>query len=108
MIRAVTGEQVLGVAEVPPSSKRGAAVRLAIIGSISFLTLVDLFAEPATSSRKASVPMSTLAMNLIEAFEEKLEANWQTLSHVVFGAFMGGLVVLLILLNAGVPIVAGV
>jgi hypothetical protein len=52
--------------------------------------------------------MSTLARKLIRPLEEKLEANWQTLSHVIFGAFMGGLVVLLILLNAGVPIVAGV
>ena len=54
------------------------------------------------------MPMSTLAMNLIEVFEKKLEANWQTLSHIIFGAFIGGLIELLILLNAGVPIVAGV
>jgi MFS transporter, YNFM family, putative membrane transport protein len=47
MIQAVTAEQVLGVAEVSPSSKRGAAVRLAVIGLISFLTLVDLFAAQA-------------------------------------------------------------
>ena len=52
--------------------------------------------------------MSTFAMKLIGSFEKKLEANWQTLSHVIFGTFIGGLVVLLILLNAGVPIVAGV
>jgi len=52
--------------------------------------------------------MSTLATKLIRSIEEKLEANWQILSHVIFGAFMGGLVVLLSLLNAGVPIVAGV
>jgi MFS transporter, YNFM family, putative membrane transport protein len=47
MIRAMTAEQILSVAEVPPSSQRGAALRLAIIGLISFLTLVDLFAAQA-------------------------------------------------------------
>lgn len=52
--------------------------------------------------------MSTLATKLSRSIEAKLEANWQKLSHVIFAAFMGGLVVLLILLNAGVPIVAGV
>ena len=52
--------------------------------------------------------MSALATKLIRSIEEKLEANWQTLSHVIFGAVMGGLVVLLILLNVGVPIVGGV
>ncbi len=52
--------------------------------------------------------MSPLATKFIRPFGEKLEANWQTLLHVIFGAFMGGLIVLIILLNAGVPIVAGV
>ncbi len=52
--------------------------------------------------------MSPLATKFIRPFREKLEANRQTLSHVIFGAFMGGLIVLIILLNAGVPIVAGV
>ena len=52
--------------------------------------------------------MSPLATKLIRPSGEKLESHWQTLSRVIFGAFMGGLVVLLILLNAGVPIVAGV
>ena len=52
--------------------------------------------------------MSTLATKLIRSIEEKLEANWQILSHVIFGTFVGGLVVLLILLNVGVPIVGGV
>ena len=33
--------------------------------------------------------MSTLATKLIRSIEGKLEANWQILSHVVFGAFMG-------------------
>ena len=63
---------------------------------------------PCNTLKKGIAPMSTLATKLIRAFEEKLEANWQTLSHVIFGAVMGGLVVLLILLNVGVPIVAGV
>jgi MFS transporter, YNFM family, putative membrane transport protein len=47
MIRAATGEQVLGIAAAPPSRGQGAAVRLVIIGLISFLTLVDLFAAQA-------------------------------------------------------------
>jgi hypothetical protein len=64
--------------------------------------------KPANTLKKGTVPMSTLAMKLIGPFEKKLEANWQTLSHIIFGAFIGGLVLLLILLNAGVPIVAGV
>lgn len=34
--------------------------------------------------------------------------NWRTLSHIIFAAFIGSLVVLLLLLHAGVPIVAGV
>jgi hypothetical protein len=52
--------------------------------------------------------MSTIAIKLIGSVEKRLAANWQTLSHILFGAFIGGLVVLLILLYAGVPIVAGV
>ena len=52
--------------------------------------------------------MSTLAVKVIGSIEKTLTANWQTLSHIIFGAFIGGLVVLLILLYAGVPIVAGV
>ena len=52
--------------------------------------------------------MSILALRFIGSVEKTLTANWQTLSHIIFGAFIGGLVVLLILLYAGVPIVAGV
>ncbi len=52
--------------------------------------------------------MSTLATKFIGSIGKTLAANWQTLSHVIFGAFIGGLVVLLILLYSGVPIVAGV
>jgi hypothetical protein len=52
--------------------------------------------------------MSTLGIKLIGSIEKIFTANWQTLSHVIFAAFIGALVVLLILLYAGVPIVAGV
>jgi hypothetical protein len=52
--------------------------------------------------------MSTVGIKLIGSIEKTLTANWQTLSHILFGAFIGGLVVLLILLYAGVPIVTGV
>jgi len=52
--------------------------------------------------------MSTLGIKLIGSIKKTLAANWQTLSHILFGAFIGGLVVLLILLYAGVPIVTGV
>ena len=45
MIRAATNEQALGT--VWPASAQGDAVRLVIIGLISFLTLVDLFAAQA-------------------------------------------------------------
>ena len=47
MTRAAPIEQVLGTATVRPSRGQGAAVRLVIIGLISFLTLVDLFAAQA-------------------------------------------------------------
>ncbi len=36
---------------------------------------------------------------------DKRKATWETFVRIVFGTFMGGLVVLLILLYAGVPIV---
>jgi hypothetical protein len=35
----------------------------------------------------------------------KRVATWETFVGIVFGTFMGGLVVLLILLYAGVPVV---
>src|SRR5208283_1340317 len=47
MTQAATSKQVLGTAAAPPSRGQGAAVRLVIIGLISFLTLVDLFAAQA-------------------------------------------------------------
>ncbi len=49
--------------------------------------------------------MTSLAMNLVEYFQDKRDATWKTLVRVVFGTFVGGLVVLLILLYAGAPIV---
>jgi hypothetical protein len=36
---------------------------------------------------------------------DKRVATWETFVRIAFGTFMGGLVVLLILLYAGVPIV---
>ena len=47
MIRAATNEQALGTVTLQPSPAQGDAVRLVIIGLISFLTLVDLFAAQA-------------------------------------------------------------
>ena len=49
--------------------------------------------------------MTTLAMNLVGYFQDRREATWETLVRVTFGAFMGGLVILRILLYSGVPIV---
>src|SRR3974377_2004647 len=47
MTRAATGALVPSKAALPLSRGQGAAVRLVIIGLISFLTLVDLFAAQA-------------------------------------------------------------
>ena len=49
--------------------------------------------------------MTDLAMSLVEYFQDKPEATWDTLVRIVFGTFMSGLVLLLILLYSGVPIV---
>jgi hypothetical protein len=49
--------------------------------------------------------MTAIAMNLVEYFQERRQATWQAVVRVVFGTFMGGLVLLLILLYSGVPIV---
>jgi hypothetical protein len=49
--------------------------------------------------------MTAIAMNLVEYFQERRQATWETIVRVVFGTFMGGLVLLLILLYSGVPIV---
>jgi MFS transporter, YNFM family, putative membrane transport protein len=47
MSRVATNENALSTATVPPLRGQGNAVRLIIIGLISFLTLVDLFAAQA-------------------------------------------------------------
>jgi hypothetical protein len=49
--------------------------------------------------------MTTLAMNLVEYFQDNRDATWETLVRVIFGTFVGGLIVLLVLLYAGAPIV---
>jgi len=49
--------------------------------------------------------MTSLAMNLVEYFQDNRDATWETLVRVIFGTFVGGLVVLLVLLYAGAPIV---
>ena len=49
--------------------------------------------------------MTTLAMNLVEYFQDNRSAELETFVRVVFGTFVGGLIVLLILLYAGAPIV---
>ncbi len=49
--------------------------------------------------------MTTLAMNLVEYFQDNRSATLETFVRVVFGTFVGGLIVLLILLYAGAPIV---
>jgi hypothetical protein len=49
--------------------------------------------------------MTTLAMNLVGYLQDRRSETWETLVRVIFGTFMGGLVLLLVLLYAGVPIV---
>ena len=49
--------------------------------------------------------MTTIALNLVEYFQDRRAATWETAVRVTFGTFMGGLVLLLILLYSGVPIV---
>ena len=55
--------------------------------------------------KEASSPMTSLATSLVEYFHDNSEATRETFVRVIFGTFMGSLVVLLILLYAGVPIV---
>jgi hypothetical protein len=55
--------------------------------------------------QEASSLMTQLATSLVGYFQGNIEAAQKTFVRVVFGAFMGSLVVLLILLYAGVPIV---
>ena len=49
--------------------------------------------------------MTSLAVNLVEYFQDNRDATWETLVRVIFGTFVGSLVVLLVLLYAGAPIV---
>ena len=49
--------------------------------------------------------MTQLATNLVGYFQGKREATLETLVRIVFGTFMGGLVLLLALLYSGVLIV---
>jgi hypothetical protein len=49
--------------------------------------------------------VTTIALSLVEYFQDRREATWETVVRVTFGSFMGGLVLLLILLYSGVPIV---
>ena len=49
--------------------------------------------------------MTSLATNLVAYFQDNRESTWEGLSRVAFGTFMGGLVLLLILLYSGAPIV---
>jgi hypothetical protein len=49
--------------------------------------------------------MTAIAMNFVEYFQERRQATWETLVRVVFGTFMGSLILLLVLLYSGVPIV---
>ncbi|MDR3422212.1 MAG: hypothetical protein P4L80_13375 [Xanthobacteraceae bacterium] len=52
--------------------------------------------------------MSTLAMTLGEYLQDKLAPVWPVIIRVTFGAFIGSLVLLLILTYANVPVVSGV
>jgi hypothetical protein len=49
--------------------------------------------------------MTTLAMNLVGYFQDRRSETWEAMVRVIFGTFMGGLVLLLVLLYSGVPIV---
>jgi hypothetical protein len=52
--------------------------------------------------------MSTIAMTVGEYVQDKLAPHWPIFVRVTFGAFIGSLVILLILTYADVPIVGGV
>ena len=49
--------------------------------------------------------MTSLAMNAVEYFQGNRDAKKEALVRAIFGTFMGGLIILLILLYAGAPIV---
>jgi hypothetical protein len=54
---------------------------------------------------RASLPMTSLAMNVVGYFQGNRDATKEALVRAIFGTFMGGLIILLILLYAGAPIV---
>ena len=58
---------------------------------------------------RASLPMTSLAMklamNAVDYFQGNRDATKEALVRAIFGTFMGGLIILLILLYAGAPIV---
>jgi hypothetical protein len=63
---------------------------------------------PLTMAIKAPLTMAARGMELLERFDTERGAKWrETMVHVIFGAFVGSLALLLILLYAGVPIVGG-
>jgi hypothetical protein len=49
--------------------------------------------------------MTDLAMSVVGYFQERREATWEVLVRIIFGTFMGALVLLLILSYSGVPLV---
>lgn len=49
--------------------------------------------------------MTEFAMSVVEYFQDRREAAWETVVRIVFGTLMGSLVLLLILTYSGVPIV---
>jgi hypothetical protein len=49
--------------------------------------------------------MTSLAMSVVEYFQERREATSRALVRVVFGLFIGSLVTVLVLSYAGVPLV---
>jgi hypothetical protein len=57
-------------------------------------------------SRKVTTTMVARGMELLGHLDTALGTNWrEAFVHITFGAFIGGLALLLILLYAGVPIV---
>jgi len=62
--------------------------------------------KPVAIAAKAPLTMAALATELLGQVDMALGPNWrQAFVHIIFGVFIGGLVLLLILLYAGVPIV---
>ena len=53
----------------------------------------------------ASLPMTSLAMNVVEYLQENREATKEAFVRAIFGTFIGGLIIVLILLYAGAPVV---